>query len=96
MQVTKPVPAGELTKEIGEIFKVKRRKAKVSLESMASGLGCSINTVRWHEAGARMLRADQIIVAAEIIGCEPRELLPESDKPEQSEEPGNEQPSPAP
>lgn len=95
MQVTKPVPADELTKSIGEIFKEKRKSAKVSLDRMAASLGCSINTVRWHEAGARMLRADQIFTAAKVIGCEPRELLPEGEKPEPSEEPSDERPAPA-
>jgi transcriptional regulator with XRE-family HTH domain len=71
---TRPEPRGAVEAALGARFRLMRRQQKVSLLAVAQGLGCSINTVRWHEAGARMLRTDDLVRAALIIGVDPAEL----------------------
>lgn len=71
---TKPVPAGDVEVALGRRFREVRKRQKVRLTDLAEGLGCSINTVRWHEAGARMLRTDDLVRCATIMGVEPAEL----------------------
>lgn len=75
MTMTRPIPAGELEERLGAAFRAARLAAGVTLDEMARRLDCSVNTVRWHEGGARMLRADNLIRAASIIGCDPAILL---------------------
>lgn len=60
---------------LGRLFVQRRQAAGVSQEQMTAHLGCSINTLRWHEAGARALRADQLVLAAELLRCEPADLV---------------------
>jgi transcriptional regulator with XRE-family HTH domain len=72
---TKPVARTPLEEALGAAFRAARRANKVSLTAMAQKLGCSINTVRWHEAGARSLRADDLVRAADIIGVDATVLL---------------------
>jgi transcriptional regulator with XRE-family HTH domain len=43
--------------------------------NLSRALNCSVNTIRWHEAGARMMRADMIVRAAAVMGVTPDELL---------------------
>lgn len=77
-------PAGPLQASIGAIFKAKRRAArpKVNLVDMAKHLGCAINTVRWHEAGTRMMRVDDIVRAAAFLGCAFSDLMPDDPVPD--------------
>lgn len=72
---TVPQSASDLHSKLGGLFRDKRRAAGVSQEDMIAHLGCSINKLRWHEAGARCLRADDIVRAAELLRCEPGELI---------------------
>lgn len=72
---TKPQPKGEMEAALGEQFRTVRRRQKVWLRDLAEKLGCSVNTIRWHEAGARMMRADMLAQAAEIMGVQPQELV---------------------
>jgi transcriptional regulator with XRE-family HTH domain len=72
---TKPQPKGEVEMALGEQFRAVRRRQKVWLRDLAAKLECSVNTVRWHEAGARMMRADMIVKAAEFMGVLPEELM---------------------
>lgn len=71
-----PVPRGDMEVSIGARFRKNREDQGVSLVPLAKHLGCSVNTVRWHEAGARMMRADLIVRAANFMGISPQELLP--------------------
>lgn len=71
---TKPVPAGEVEQALGRRFREVRKRQKVRLLDLSQALGCSINTVRWHEAGARMLRTDDLIRCAGVMGVDPAEL----------------------
>lgn len=71
---TKPVPAGDVELALGRKFREIRKRQKVRLMDIADGLSCSINTIRWHEAGARMLRTDDLVRCARIMGVDPSEL----------------------
>lgn len=71
---TKPVPAGEVEVSLGRRFREVRKRQKVRLLDLSQALGCSINTVRWHEAGARMLRTDDLVRCAGVMGVDPAEL----------------------
>jgi transcriptional regulator with XRE-family HTH domain len=66
-----------LAAKLGARFQAARNRygSKVTLTELSKKLGVSVNTLRWHEAGARMLRADQIHEAAGIMGIPPGELL---------------------
>jgi transcriptional regulator with XRE-family HTH domain len=75
---TKPIPLGALEAGLGARFREKRRAAGVWLVPLAQHLDVSVNTIRWHEAGARMMRADMLVKAAHFMKIEPRELLPEA------------------
>lgn len=68
--------AGPLEAELGAIFRLRRKTACVTLAQLAAELSCSINTIRFHEAGERIMRADQIVRAAGIFGCQHSELMP--------------------
>jgi len=72
---TKPQPKGEVEMALGEQFRAVRRRQKVWLRDLAAKLECSVNTVRWHEAGARMMRADMIVKSAEFMGVSAEELM---------------------
>lgn len=72
---TRPEPKGEIELELGRRFRREREEASITLADMAAKLRVSINTVRWHEAGARCLRADDVVRAAGFMGCEPSHLV---------------------
>jgi hypothetical protein len=73
---TVPQPKGDLEASLGAKFRAERRANGVWLRDLASALDVSVNTIRWHEAGARMLRADMLVKAAEVIGVNPSALMP--------------------
>lgn len=68
---TRPEAASAENAALGARFREVRRARKVYLRPLAEALGCSINSIRWMEAGARMMRADQLVKAAHIMGVEP-------------------------
>lgn len=72
---SKPMARGEVERALGERFRAVRRRQKCWLADLSKALDCSINTIRWHEAGARMMRADMIVRAAAVMGVEPDELV---------------------
>lgn len=67
---TKPVAAGPVEQALGVLFREVRKRQKIRLIDLSEGLGCSVNTIRWHEAGARMLRTDDLVRCANIMGVE--------------------------
>lgn len=73
---TRPVPLGEKEARIGAAFRAAREAKGVFLADLAAALSCSINSIRWHEAGARMMRTDDLIRAAEVLGLPTSDLLP--------------------
>lgn len=72
---SKPQAKGEVERALGERFKAVRRRQKCWLAELSKALDCSVNTIRWHEAGARMMRADMIVRAAAAMGVQPDELV---------------------
>jgi|688.fasta_scaffold17039_8 hypothetical protein len=72
---TIPTSKGDLEAALGAQFRDTRRANQVWLRDLSKKLGVSVNTVRWHEAGARMMRTDLIVRAAEIIGVPASELV---------------------
>jgi transcriptional regulator with XRE-family HTH domain len=76
---TVPIPRGEFEAALGERFRAARRGRKVRLRDLAAALDVSVNTIRWHENGARMLRSDLLVRAAEHMNIPPSELLANND-----------------
>jgi transcriptional regulator with XRE-family HTH domain len=74
---TTPKPASELHAELGAHFRACRKRSKKTLKELSTHLGCAVNTVRWMEAGARMLRYDDVVKAAIFMGMPASELIPE-------------------
>lgn len=74
---TVPVPSSPENAALGARFREVRRAHKVYLRPLAEAMGCSLNKIRWHEAGHRMLRLDEVVQAAKVIGVAPAELLPQ-------------------
>lgn len=72
---TKPVKGSIIQQMLGEKFLRVRAKRGITLKMLSERMPCSINTIRWHEAGDRCLRADGLVQAAAIIGCSPTELM---------------------
>ena len=62
-----PHPIDNATKALGARLRVEREAHGISLEDFARAMGGSINTIRWHEAGSRMLRGDDLVQAARIL-----------------------------
>ena len=67
-QETVPIPRGEMEVALGVTFRKARRAEKMSLRVLAERMKISVNTIRWHEAGARPMRADMLSRAADILG----------------------------
>ncbi len=67
-------PRDVLCGHLGDLFAHERAKAGISLEVMAAKLERSINTIRWHEAGTRLMRLDEVVRAAFIMGITPDSL----------------------
>lgn len=86
MTTTKPVPGTETQIALGRTFLRERSRTGVTLERIATALKTSINTIRWHEAGARSLRADDLIAAAGVMGCSPATLIAVEEAKQQANE----------
>lgn len=72
---TKPIPKGPLEIALGQRFRVTRERQKVTLKDLARELDVSVNMIRWHEAGDRMMRAEVLLKAAQIMGVPAGELM---------------------
>ena len=72
---TRPTEGTAVQKALGDIFRNVRNESGISLKALALRMKRSINTIRWHEAGSRSLRADDLVLAAQVIGCSPSALL---------------------
>jgi transcriptional regulator with XRE-family HTH domain len=71
---TVPMPAGDLQVAIGMRFRKLRKSKKMSLITLSKQLRCSVNSIRWMEAGHRMMRFDHIVLAAQILGIPAEEF----------------------
>jgi transcriptional regulator with XRE-family HTH domain len=75
-----PIAKGDFEAALGARFRSVRESRDAKLKDLAVHLGLSVNTIRWHEAGAVMLRLDMLHKAAEFLGCEVNDLtIPESE-----------------
>lgn len=85
MSGTKPKPKNAFAKSLGARLRVEREAQGITLGDLASALGVAINTVRWHEAGSRLMRADELAAAAKWLRLDPPSLLVPHD-PERAED----------
>ena len=85
MAATVPIPEGEFEEALGQRLRYERRAKGVWLRDLARELGVSVNTVRWHEAGARLMRLDLVVRSAQIIGIHPSRLI--TDEPTEAQPP---------
>ena len=65
----KPIASSALNVALGDAFKLRRENAGLSLRTLAGLMERSVNTIRWHEGGETPLRANDLVMAARIIGC---------------------------
>lgn len=61
--------------QMGRAFRYYREAAGITLREMAERMSMSINPIRHHEAGIRLLRVPDIWRAAAILGVSPDRLL---------------------
>lgn len=71
---TEPKRVNEGNVALGWSMRRYREAYGMTQPQLAAALGRSINTLRKHEAGERMLRVDDLVRAAEVLGCQ-REYL---------------------
>lgn len=82
-----PVPLDLNAEALGKKFRVLREAKKISLRDMAKKMGRSLNVVRFHEAGALLLRLDALITAAAVLNVDASRLITvtdAADKPKRS------------
>lgn len=70
-----PDPKSPLHFALGQQFQKVRRECQVWQPDLAKAIGCSINTIRWHEMGIRMLRTDMLYKAARAMNVDPSTLM---------------------
>lgn len=68
-------PSSSMNAALGRRLRSLREGAGMSLRQFASSVGVCVNTVRRHEAGNMMLRADDLISAADALRVRPAALL---------------------
>lgn len=74
---TRPKARNPQLLAIGTRLRIEREAQGISLNDLCVAIGCAINTVRWHEAGSRMMRADQIVRCATVLRLDaPALMLP--------------------
>lgn len=78
---TKPTEGSEVQRALGYTFRSVRTQSGITLKALAQRMQRSINTIRWHEAGSRSLRADDLVLAAQVMGCSPTELVADNPQP---------------
>jgi DNA-binding transcriptional regulator YiaG len=69
------VAQDEQSAQLGRLHRALRERRGMTLQTYSHLLGCCAMTVRAHEAGTRMLRADQIVQAARVLRVKPRKLI---------------------
>lgn len=58
----------------GAAFRQARNAASKTLLETAEALGVSVNTIRWHEAGASIMKPDKLMTAANLFGADPVDI----------------------
>lgn len=72
---TKIEPQDELSGAIGRLFRGVREERGVTLQQLSDAIGRRMNVIRFHEAGFRLMRADDLTRAAIAMGVAPRTLM---------------------
>lgn len=76
IRATTPSPKNAALAALGANFREVREQKGVSLLRLARHLKCSVNTIRWHEAGDTMMRLDRIQAAAAFLNVSAETLMP--------------------
>lgn len=66
-----PKPKGKVEAAHGAAFRQARNAASKTLLETAEALGVSVNTIRWHEAGASIMPPDKLLAAGVLFGADP-------------------------
>jgi transcriptional regulator with XRE-family HTH domain len=72
---TKPVAKNIDAAALGARLRIEREAHGITLSDLALALGVSINTIRWHESGARMMRSDEVAMAAKVLRLDAGDLM---------------------
>ena len=75
---TKPVPKTSLEVSLGAHFRKVRKEREFTLDTLRKALGVSVNTLRWHEAGARSMRLNDVVRAVQIMQAGNLPLVPDA------------------
>jgi biotin operon repressor len=75
-----PRPVGLIEQALGRQMRALREGAGYDLITFAKLMKRNVNTIRWHEAGSRMMRLGDIVRAAAILGVEPGQLCVQAGK----------------
>lgn len=71
----KPKSKSDTEMQLGLTFRRLRKAKGFSMRGIARRMGIAVNSVRWHEAGATMLRADDLLKATEILDCTANDVM---------------------
>lgn len=66
-----PKPKGKVEAAHGAAFRQARNAASKTLTETAEALGVSVNTLRWHEAGAAIMAPDKLLAAGVLFSVDP-------------------------
>lgn len=72
---TKEIEVNPQAARLGKAFRFYREAANLTLRDMAERMSMSINPIRHHEAGIRLLRIPELWRAADVLGVTPDRLL---------------------
>lgn len=72
---TEEISVDPTAAKMGRAFRYYREAAGLTLRDMASKMSMSINPIRHHEAGIRLLRIPDLWRAASVLGVSPDRLL---------------------
>lgn len=80
--MTDEMEAESDAQKLGRYFRHYREAAGITLHQMSAALGVSVNPIRAHEGGFRLLRLPDIWRAAQILGVTYDKLLDPDSEPE--------------
>jgi len=72
---TQLVAQDDLSAAIGKLFRSVREERGFTLQRLSDEMERRMNVIRFHEAGVRLMRADDLTRAALAMGVAPRSLL---------------------
>lgn len=67
-------PIGEAEAAIGKRFKEARDNAGFTLRALAEAIDVSVNTIRWHEVGSRVMPTEACLKAARLFKVDAHEI----------------------